>query len=67
MNKFASRLKELRINRGMKQSELAEHLLVDQRTISNWENGVNQPNIDTLAAIAKCLDVSTDYLLGIVD
>lgn len=67
MTKFNERLKELRIEKNLSQSQLAKRINVDFRTISNWENGVNQPNIDTLTAIAKCLDVSTDYLLGIVD
>lgn len=67
MNTFATRLKELRINHGMKQSELAERFAVDQRTVSNWECGINEPNYEILIQLAKFFDVSADYLLGISD
>ena len=40
---------------------------VDQRTISNWEKSVREPNFDMLIRIAKLFDVPTDYLLGLID
>lgn len=67
MTKFKDRLKELRTEKELSQTKLAEKLGVDFRTISNWENGVRKPDIDTLVEIAKFFDVSTDYLLGMVD
>lgn len=67
MDKFYMRLKELRIERGLMQSELASQLTVNQRTISNWENNVREPNIDMIIKIAQFFDVSTDYLLGVID
>lgn len=67
MTKFKDRLKELRVEKDLSQYKLAEKLGVDFRTISNWENGARKPDIDTLVEIAKCFDVSTDYLLGIKD
>lgn len=67
MNIFSTRLKELRIARDLTQAELAEHLSVDQRTISNWECGMNEPNFEMLKQLAKFFEVSTDFLLGLVD
>lgn len=67
MSKFSERLRELRISRDLKQSELAESLSVDQRTISNWERGVNEPDYDVLIKLAKYFGETTDYLLGLVD
>ena len=67
MTKFKERLKELRIEKELSQSELGKKLGVDFRTVSNWENGVRKPDIDTLAKIAEYLEVSSDYLLGLVD
>lgn len=67
MIKFAQRLKELRIDKHSTQAELAEKLSVDQRTVSNWERGLNEPDYKTLALIAKTFDVTTDYLLGLSD
>ena len=63
MNKFHERLKELRKERQIKQSELAALLSVDQRTISNWENGLREPDYNMLIKIASVFEVSTDYLL----
>ena len=65
MIKFSERLKELRMENHLKQSELANFISVDQRSISNWEKGVRQPDFEMLEKIAKFFDVTTDYLLGI--
>lgn len=67
MTKFKDRLKELRLEKDLSQTKLAEKFGVDFRTISNWENGVRKPDIDTVVNIAKYFEVSTDYLLGVVD
>ncbi len=67
MNKFANRLKELRIEKSYSQSELAKLLNVDQRTISNWENAVREPDFDMLIKITLLFDASADYLLGLTD
>ena len=67
MTVFADRLKELRTEKNLKQAELAKLLLVDQRSISNWENGVREPSFEMLAKTAKFFEVSCDYLLGLED
>jgi len=64
---FKERLKELRIEKGLTQTQLAKELRVNQRTISNWEVGERQPTLDTLEVIAKYFNVSYDYLLGLTD
>lgn len=67
MTKIRERLRELRIEKELTQSQLAEKLNVDFRTISNWEKGVRKPDIDTLVEIADYFDISVDYLLGRID
>lgn len=67
MNKFALRLRELRAERELTQSNLAKLLSVNQRTVSNWECGLNDPDFNMLIQIAIKLDASSDYLLGIKD
>ena len=64
---FKERLKELRIEKALTQTQLAKELRVNQRTISNWEVGERQPDLDTLEVIAKYFNVSYDYLLGLTD
>ena len=53
--------------RQMKQKELAAAIGVTDNTISYFCSGSRTPNLQLLVAMAKELDVSTDYLLGLVD
>ena len=62
-NIFGKRLKELRLERGLSQRALGEVFGVCNQTISFWENGSREPNLDDLLRIANYFDVSTDYLL----
>ncbi len=59
---FISRLWELFGDE--KQSSLAERYHTSQTAISNWKNGKNFPNADTLHQIAEDYNVSIDWLLG---
>lgn len=67
MNKFSKRLKEIRLEKGMDQKTLAKALNTSQTNVSRWENGKFQPDIETIIAIAKFFNVTTDYLLGLTD
>ena len=60
-------LKNLRINAGMSQKQLADVINVSQQSINKYENHDVEPNIETLIAIAKLFDTSVDYLIGITD
>jgi len=64
-NSFGSILKELRLELGLSQRKLGEILGVVNQTISFWEIGAREPDLDTLVEISKFFNVSTDYLLGI--
>ena len=59
------RIKEVREQNHISQAQLAEILHVSQRSISSWETGFRQPDYETLEAISKYFDVTTDYLLGL--
>ena len=58
------RIKQLRIERGLNQVELAEKLGVSKQSVSNWENDNIQPSIEMLLKLSHIFSVSTDYLLG---
>lgn len=64
---FCQRIKELRQEHEMSQREFAKLLGVTQGALCRWELGENVPKIDVLYQIAKALDVSSDYLLGLTD
>ncbi len=63
-NKFAERLRELRLEAGLSRQELADKLNVSVRLLSYWENGQRECNFDTLITLATLLNSTTDYLLG---
>lgn len=64
MSAFQNRILELRINKGITQSELARELAVARSTVNKWELGFREPNFDSLLKIASYFDTTTDYLLG---
>ncbi len=60
-------VKELRIRDNMTQAELAEELNCNRQKIADWERGKTTPAADDIILLADTFDVSSDYLLGIVD
>lgn len=67
MEKFCCRIKELRLEKGFTQKELAQKLNTTNSAVCDWEKGRTQPDLQTLASIATLFDVSADYLLGLSD
>ncbi len=57
-------LKELRLESGLKRSELARLTGIHQNTIANYENETRQAPYETLILFADFFDVSLDELLG---
>jgi len=64
---FSERLRKIRIEKGYTQEEIANFLGFTRPTYTAYESGRRKPDNDTLAKIAKFLNVSTDYLLGLSD
>ena len=62
-NYFGKTLKSLRIEKGLSQRKLGEALQVVNQTISFWESGSREPDIDTLLEIAKFFQVPVSYLI----
>jgi transcriptional regulator with XRE-family HTH domain len=64
---FTERLRALRELKGMNQKDFAELLDVQPSAYNKWEKGVNRPDYENLNRIAKLLNSTTDYLLGLDD
>lgn len=62
-NTFGINLKTLRQLKNISQRKLGDDLNVCNQTISFWENGSREPDLDTLIQIAEYFDVSLDSLL----
>lgn len=58
------RLAQLRHEHNMSQEELAVYLNISQQTISKYENGKLEPDMEAMGKLAKLFDVSVDYLMG---
>ena len=67
MATFPERLRELRKEKRLNQTELADILNVTIGTVSIWERGGRRPEIDTLEKISDYFEVSLGYLLGCTD
>ena len=59
-----NRIKALRLEHGLRQVDLAEKIGVLQSTISQWENGKIEPDIESLIKIASVFETSIDNVVG---
>lgn len=62
---FSNRLKELRLQAGLTQLQLAQRLGITKSVISFYELSERAPSPDVLIRLANIFHVSTDYLLGL--
>lgn len=64
---FCERLKDLRIENGYKQDEIAKKLNVTTSAYGYYEQGRNEPSLETVKKIAQTFNVTSDYLVGLID
>lgn len=65
---LGARIRAVRKQRGMRLKELIERTESSPATIWRLENGdTHNPHVQLIVDIAKTLEVSTDYLLGLSD
>lgn len=62
-----AKLKELRLEKGLTQKQVAEQLGISSTCYSGYEQGYREPDLKTLIKICKFFEVSADYLLGLKD
>ena len=58
------RLRQLREENRLTQSELAKRLGITRSSVNAWEMGISVPSTQYIVELAKFFNVSTDYLLG---
>ncbi len=63
--RFGETLKELRETKGIGQVELAKSIGVSKGIISLWENGLREPTLNNLVALAEYFCVSVDEIIGL--
>ncbi len=62
--RLAENIRAFRRQRSLTQAQLAEALGVTVGAVYKWENGLSQPELDMLVALADFFDASVDALLG---
>lgn len=65
--RFNKILKELRLEQGLTQTQLAKKSNLAPSCIAMFETEKREPNANSLIALSSALNVSTDYLLGLED
>lgn len=60
---FKDKLLKLRKLQGLSQQELADQLNVSRQSVSKWELGESQPDLNNIIMLSQLFQVSTDYLL----
>ena len=65
--KFGKVLKELRVEHGLTQKQLASKVNATQGSIADWENRGIEPPYTTLCKLCEIFDVTAGQLLGIED
>ena len=60
---LSEKISGLRRQNGWSQEELAERLGVSRQSVSKWESGASQPDLDRILLLSEQFQVSTDYLL----
>ena len=61
---FAEKIRLLREEKELNQTELGRAVNMTQRKISYLENGKYEPSLEDIKMLCRFFDVSADYLLG---
>lgn len=59
----ADRIRALREQRGLTQTDLAKQLGITRSSVNAWEMGISVPSTQYIVELAQFFKVSTDYLL----
>lgn len=66
-DKTARRIKELRIQNGLTQDDIAKLLEVTRQQVGKYENSKCELPADSAGKLAKKFNVSVDYIVGLTD
>jgi len=67
MKVLAERIKMLRKEKGLSQTELGELVGIAKQSVSNYESGMRIPSYIVLKKLAIYFNVTSDYLVGLSD
>lgn len=59
---FKDKLKELRIEKGISQRELAELIFISRSAVAKWENGIAMPKEESIDRLCEIFNVEREVL-----
>lgn len=62
--KMNERIKQLRSERGLTLQQVADQFSISRSSVSSWEQGITRPDPDKLAALARILGTTVEYLVA---
>lgn len=65
MSTLGERLRKARERKGLSQTEVYRRTNINNKTLSRYESGGSEPDLDTLRILAEQYEVSINYLTGI--
>ena len=65
--KIGEKIKELRIEKGLSQADLAKHIGVSQKAIDFWERSINEPKSSYVIALVEFFEISYDEFFSDID
>lgn len=63
--KIDKKIRQMRLNAGLTQEQLAKKLGVSAQSVSKWENDISMPDITLLPDIAETFGISIDDLFDL--
>ena len=67
MEKYIKRIRDLREDNDLTQTQIADYLGTSQTMYARYERGANEIPVRHIIKLSKYYGVSTDYLLGLTD
>ncbi len=60
MINLGKQIKEMRLEKGLSQAQLAKEIGVSQKAIDYWERNVNEPKASYIVALVKYFEITYD-------
>ena len=64
---YYERLKDIREDNDLTQTDVAKLLQTTRQQVSKWETGAQMMGVDKYIKLAQHYNISVDYLLGLID
>jgi len=66
--RIGEKIKDLRIEKGLSQTQLAKAIGVSQKAIDYWERSVNEPKASYVIALVRFFEISyDDFFLDVTE